>query len=550
MASPFQTKNKKESQQNKIQLDKSVAFSQELEDIELASAMDYLKRVSMEFRKEPFKHQEFLSVLLSYKENEIGLMSMLLKITEIFSCHHSLLSDFNQFLPTSCQKPIEMIQKVKNETTEPIKNQIFQALMSYYQGTLPMNQLEKQIKTLLENYPTLLELFENFLPKYQTQSFNQQTAFVGQKQTNSLDSHFVVNKNSNLEKGEKQKNFLLSTKFENNPLFLNQYLSQKNSQELSRNRKRSSQEKENCFQKKEKEKEKVKEKVKEITSKKNTKAKILFNSRHVKTNYQNLKKQILNVLYFLLVLLPYHKFLTIFQLTILFNQQKITLREFFRLLHDQFDQCKLLAIEKYFQTIIQEFSESNQILFQQNSIFFQNSFLQNGMKIEFSDRPNGQLFKQTQTNNCFDNELISQKLKVRRKTKEKTIALVPNAISANDIYSNNNQSQASQFVTSRKRYFNENYHHEISEIDRIRKKLKKTHNYLIGLLIDLVGKMKKEKENKSCMNNLFKEPFLVQTLGLIYGEKTDLIIQNLAKYPIKACMVITKRIETRLEQLF
>ncbi|KAJ3452809.1 sin3b-related [Anaeramoeba flamelloides] len=548
MNNPFQTNNTKELQQNNIQPVKSVGVPKELENLELASAMDYLKRVSIKFRNEPFKYQEFLSVLRSYKENEIGLLSMVLRIMEIFSNQHSLLSGFKQFLPVSLQLCIEMMQKVKNETTTQIKNQISKVLLGYYQGTLRLTQLEEQIKKLLENYPTLLELFDKFLPKYQTQSFNQQTVDTSQSLTNRHKSDFLENTNSNLEKGEKQKNFRLSTQFEKtlknskNPLFLNQYLSGINSQEITRNNQQFAQENVNKLNEKEKEKE--------ILSNENKNEKFIFQCKKEKANNQNLKTQIRSVLYFLLVLLPDDIFLTIIQLIILFTQQKLTLCELFLLLHDHFERCKLLAIEKYFKSLIQGSYDTNKNQFHEDLLFVQNSFLQNNIITEGPNYTDGQLSKYTQANMNFKNDLISQNLKFRRNTIEKKISIFPNSFPNQNTFSNKNQNQTNNRATSRKRYFNENYNREVSEIERIIKNLETTHNYLIDLLIGLVEKMKKEKEKKADTSNLFNLPFLVQTLYLIYGKKTDQIFQNLEKNPIKACMVITKRIEIKLEQLF
>ncbi|OMJ72232.1 hypothetical protein SteCoe_29371 [Stentor coeruleus] len=141
-------------------------------------AKKYLTLVRNKFRDQTSKYEEFLTIMKGFKEQKLDTESVCKRVQELFKGHRVLLVEFNKLIPTNYRinvetrphynEAIDYMRRVKEETKDrpDVYSEFIKVLKKYQDKTMTIEEVNNSVRTIMVDYPILIESFKAFLPNY------------------------------------------------------------------------------------------------------------------------------------------------------------------------------------------------------------------------------------------------------------------------------------------------------------------------------------------------------------------------------------------------
>ncbi|XVE83876.1 hypothetical protein DITRI_Ditri16bG0123300 [Diplodiscus trichospermus] len=155
-------------------------------------ALTYLKEVKEMFQGQKEKYDMFLEVMKDFKAQRTDTVGVIARVKELFKGHNNLIYGFNTFLPkgyeitldedeappkktVEFEEAISFVNKIKKrfQNDEHVYKSFLDILNMYRKENKDINEVYREVASLFENHPDLLEEFTRFLPDSSATPFAQ-----------------------------------------------------------------------------------------------------------------------------------------------------------------------------------------------------------------------------------------------------------------------------------------------------------------------------------------------------------------------------------------
>ncbi|XP_048327891.2 paired amphipathic helix protein Sin3-like 2 isoform X2 [Ziziphus jujuba] len=152
-------------------------------DDAIKNALNFVMEVKLTFHDQREKYEMFLNVIKDFRDKRIDIAGVMATMKNLFKGHRSLILGFNNFLPKGyeitiddCDTPvrktveydkvISVVNKIKRRfhNDEHVYESFLDILRMYKNGNKGINEVYREVATLFDDHPDLLDEFKKILP--------------------------------------------------------------------------------------------------------------------------------------------------------------------------------------------------------------------------------------------------------------------------------------------------------------------------------------------------------------------------------------------------